>query len=43
MRPRWWATEDTVTTRAGAEARALIRAELARRGFREGRDFVCAA
>jgi cellulose synthase/poly-beta-1,6-N-acetylglucosamine synthase-like glycosyltransferase len=28
---------------AGAEARALIRADLARRGFCEGSDFVCAA
>ena len=28
---------------AGADARALIRAELAGRGFREGADYVCAA
>ena len=28
---------------AGAEARTLIRAELAKRGFREGIDYVCAA
>ena len=28
---------------AGAEARALIRAELAKRGFREGAEYVCAA
>jgi cellulose synthase/poly-beta-1,6-N-acetylglucosamine synthase-like glycosyltransferase len=28
---------------AGADARGLIRAELAKRGFNEGSDFVCAA
>jgi hypothetical protein len=28
---------------AGADARALIRAELARQGFREALDYVCAA
>jgi len=28
---------------AGADARSLIRAELTRRGFREGSDYVCAA
>jgi cellulose synthase/poly-beta-1,6-N-acetylglucosamine synthase-like glycosyltransferase len=32
-----------VVSVAGADARALIRAELARRGFREGDDYVCAA
>jgi glycosyltransferase involved in cell wall biosynthesis len=32
-----------VVSVAGAEARALIRAELAQRGFREGADYVCAA
>jgi hypothetical protein len=32
-----------VVSVAGAEARGLIRGELARRGWREGRDFVCAA
>ena len=32
-----------VVSVAGAEARALIRAELARRGWREGADYVCAA
>jgi len=32
-----------VASVAGAEARALIRAELSRRGWREGSDFVCAA
>jgi len=32
-----------VVSVAGAEARALIRAELEKRGFREGADYVCAA
>jgi hypothetical protein len=32
-----------VVSVAGATARALIRAELAKLGFRETRDFVCAA
>jgi glycosyltransferase involved in cell wall biosynthesis len=32
-----------VVSVAGAHARALIRAELARRGFSEGVDYVCAA
>ena len=32
-----------VVSVAGEEARGLIRAELARRGFREGSDYVCAA
>jgi cellulose synthase/poly-beta-1,6-N-acetylglucosamine synthase-like glycosyltransferase len=32
-----------VVSVAGAEARGLIRADLARRGFREGADYVCAA
>ena len=32
-----------VVSVAGATARAQIRAELARLGFRETRDFVCAA
>jgi glycosyltransferase involved in cell wall biosynthesis len=32
-----------VVSVAGADARALIRAELDSRGFREGRDYVCAA
>jgi glycosyltransferase involved in cell wall biosynthesis len=32
-----------VVSVAGSEARALIRAELARLGFRDGSDFVCAA
>ncbi len=32
-----------VVSVAGAEARGLIRAELARRGWREGTDYLCAA
>ncbi len=32
-----------VVSVAGAEARALIRADLTQRGFCEGRDYVCAA
>jgi glycosyltransferase involved in cell wall biosynthesis len=32
-----------VVSVAGAEARALIRSDLASRGFREGTDYVCAA
>jgi glycosyltransferase involved in cell wall biosynthesis len=32
-----------VVSVAGAEARALIRAELARKGFQEGQDYICAA
>jgi glycosyltransferase involved in cell wall biosynthesis len=32
-----------VVSVAGAEARGLIRAELDKRGFREGTDYVCAA
>jgi hypothetical protein len=32
-----------VVSVAGAEARALIRAELDGRGYREGLDYVCAA
>jgi hypothetical protein len=32
-----------VVSVAGADARGQIRADLARRGFCEGSDFVCAA
>ena len=35
--------QPVVVSVAGAEARALIRAELARLGFRETQDYVCAA